>query len=162
MIKLDQVREYAPGTHPGGRFVVKARNVFTNNWIALDLCGGGSSHTYTEMEVFNVSIVTAIQAQQHWLDEDGRERTIIEPCDQVWVFGQRAWDWNTRFNDGSARRIGEKHILEQWTFVDPSAVTPAPKIIRDKCPLCGTRGYKSFNMFKCENPHCRNYAPTRP
>ncbi len=41
--------------------------------------------------------------------------------------------------------------------------TPKPEGPKqDRCPLCGSPGFKSFNMFKCSNWNCRNYSPTRP
>jgi hypothetical protein len=50
-----------------------------------------------------------------------------------------------------------------WPF-PAEAPKPKPAIEKtQRCPLCGSVGFKSFNMFECSNKSCRNYkAPPGP
>lgn len=50
-----------------------------------------------------------------------------------------------------------------WPPFPAEAPTPRPTIKLDRCPLCGSVGFKNFNMFECSNKSCRNYkAPPGP
>jgi len=149
-VKIDQVWQYGPNYHRGGRFIVKAR-IGPDFWQCQELLGGAPERNYTTDDILHLSTLTQIQPGQLWEDHSRRVCTILAP-----LFGYHD-GWKFRREDlGDLHTSAFDPTILAWTLIDASAAKGGT------CPLCGSRGAPSFNMFECSNSSCRNYRAPRP
>lgn len=166
LISIDQTWEYGPAYHNHGRFLIREQ-LALYGWRCEDLNKDKTERCYDELDILTIAAPTRIQIGQTWLTHRGLEVTIINPL-EVEVFGtppMSYWHWRFQEKGYTSDVFIEQAILRRFTYVDPSAanapstesVTPKPQPIQ-RCPLCGARGFRSFNMFECSSPDCRNYV----